>query len=83
MSFGEECVYREYKDMLHGWTVRYAIYLIVSKSATLLLSEVTSGGRRSTMPPGPPSTACWASSTLTSSESSSKSVNVKCDKLLL
>jgi len=22
MSFGEECVYREYKDMLHGWTVR-------------------------------------------------------------
>ena len=22
MSFGEECLYREYPDMLHGWTVR-------------------------------------------------------------
>ena len=28
-------MYREYKDMLHGWTVRYAIYLIVSHVATL------------------------------------------------
>ena len=22
MSFGEECIYREYRDMEHGWTVR-------------------------------------------------------------
>ena len=22
MSFGEECLYREYRDMEHGWTVR-------------------------------------------------------------
>ena len=22
MNFGEECIYREYRDMQHGWTVR-------------------------------------------------------------
>ena len=22
MSFGEECIYREYRDMEHGWMVR-------------------------------------------------------------
>ena len=33
MSFGSECVYREFRDMQHGWTVRGDVRRIEVKAA--------------------------------------------------